>query len=159
MTMFERILRDFVFVDFGSEIRYGSDQICLNEPVRFATVTFRLIDTWLLSGLVDRIRKDEGIPPASPMDEYTEDMCDPDCWYEFFLSLNDQSETRVDASIEAVVCNSPSRDEGKRYTLDLSPEEQELFYCRLDEQCRKYLGKSCEDLLAEARKEMEEDAI
>ena len=67
MTMFERILRDFVFVDFGSEIRYGSDQICLNEPVRFATVTFRLIDTWLLSGLVDRIRKDEGIPPASPI--------------------------------------------------------------------------------------------
>ena len=37
---------------------------------------------------------------------------------------------------------------------DLSEEEQIAIYERLDEQCRKYLGKSCEDLLKDAEKEM-----
>ena len=55
------------------------------------------------------------------------------------------------------VCNSRSPDEGEMYTIDLSPDEQTALYNRLDEQCRKYLGKSCEELLAEARKAMEED--
>ena len=40
------------------------------------------------------------------------------------------------------------------YLIDLSEEEQIAIYERLDEQCRKYLGKSCEDLLKAAEKEM-----
>ena len=34
--------------------------------------------------------------------------------------------------------------------------EQKAVFASLDEQCRKYLGKSCDDLLAESRKQMEE---
>lgn len=157
MAMFEQILRDNIFIDFGSEILYGEDQLYLDYPARFATVGFQLIDTALLSGIVDRIRKDAGFAPMHPVDEYTDAMCDQDGWYDFYIGLNDWDSTRVNTCIEAVVCNTRSADEGELYTIDLSPEEQGYFYCRLDEQCRKYLGKSCEELLAEARKEMETD--
>ena len=157
MTMFERIIREHIFIDFGSEITYDSDQICLNRPVRFATVGFQLIDTALLSELVDRIRKDEGYAPFHPMDEYTDEMCDQDGWYEFYISLNSWDSCRIGTCIEAVVCNSNSPDEGELYTIDLSPEEQGLLFCRLDEECRKHLGKGCEDLIAGAQRELEED--
>lgn len=42
------------------------------------------------------------------------------------------------------------------YTIDLTEEEQEFMYARLDAQCRKYLGKTCEELLAESHRELEE---
>lgn len=84
-------------------------------------------------------------------------MCDQDGWYDFYIGLNDWDKTKVDTCIDAIVCNSNSVDEGECYTIDLTPDEQIALYNRLDEQCRKYLGKSCEDLLAEARKAMEDD--
>ena len=157
MGMFERIIQDQVFIDFGSEILYGDDQMYMDYPTRFATVGFQLMSTSLLSEIVDRIRKDQGFTPLHPMDEYTEEMCDQDGFYDFYIGLNDWDRTKVDTCIEAIVCNSHSVDEGECYTIDLTPEEQTALYNRLDGQCRKYLGKSCEDLLAEARKAMERD--
>ena len=158
MGMFERIINEQIFIDFGAEVMYGSDQMYVDYPVRFATVQFQLMDTALLSELADRIRKDAGFAPFHPMDEYTDEMCDQDGWYDFYIGLNDWDSTRVDTCIEAIVCNSRSADEGELYTIDLSPEEQGHLYCRLDEQCRKYLGKGCEELLAESRKEMEDES-
>ena len=157
MGMFERIINEHIFIDFGSEVMYGTDQMYVDYPVRFATVGFQLMDTVLLSEIVDRIRKDQGYAPFHPMDEYTDEMCDQDGWYSFYISLNEWDSSRVDTFIEAVVCNSCSSDEGEMYTIDLSPEEQGLIFCRLDEQCRQYLGKGCADLLAESKKEMEEE--
>lgn len=63
----------------------------------------------------------------------------------------------MDASLDFVVVNSDSEDNEETYTIDLTEEEQIAIYNRLDEQCRKYEGKSCEELLAEAKKRMEED--
>ena len=157
MSMFEAIVKDNVFIDFGSEVLYDSDQMYLDHPVRFATVGFQLMSTGLLCSLTDRIRKDAGFTPLHPIDEYSDEMCDKDAWYDFYIGLNDWDRTKVDACIEVAVCNSRSLDEGEMYTIDLSPDEQTALYNRLDEQCRKYLGKSCEELLAEARKAMEED--
>lgn len=154
MGMFERIIADNIFIDFGCEIMYGEDQIYLDYPTRFATVQFELMGTSLLCELADRIRKEAGFTPLHPIDEYTEEMCDQDAWYSFYIGLNAWDDTKVDACIEAVVCNSSSADEGEMYTIDLSREEQAAMYNRLDEQCRKYLGKSCEELLAEAGEEM-----
>ena len=157
MGMFERVIQDQVFIDLGSEILYGDDQMYLDYPTRFATVSFQLMSTSLLSEIVDRIRKEQGYAPFHPMDEYTDEMCDQDGFYDFYIGLNDWDRTKVDTCIEAVVCNSFSVDEGECYTIDLTQDEQTALYNRLDEQCRKYLGKSCEDLLAEARKAMEDD--
>jgi hypothetical protein len=64
----------------------------------------------------------------------------------------------MDSCIEFVVVNSDSEDNEQLYTIDLTADEQDALYARLDEQCRKYLDKGCEELLAEARKRMEEDA-
>jgi len=157
MGMFERVIQDQVFIDFGSEILYGDNQMYLDYPTRFATVSFQLMSTSLLSEIVDRIRKEQGFTPMHPMDEYTEEMCDQDGWYDFYIGLNDWDRTKVDTCIDAIVSGSHSVDEGECYTIDLTPDEQTALYNRLDEQCRKYLGKSCEDLLAEARKAMEDD--
>ena len=52
--------------------------------------------------------------------------------------------------------NQTAPDEEERYTIDLTEEEQRTVFSCLDEQCRKYLEKTCDDLLAEAGKQMEE---
>ena len=74
MNLLESVLKDELFIDFGSEILYGSDQMYMDYPIRFATVTFQLMDTALFSRIADRIRLDkhEGLIPMHPMDEYTE---------------------------------------------------------------------------------------
>ena len=156
MGMFEQIIWDHIFIDFGCEVLYGDDQVYLDYPIRFATVGFQLMSTSLLSGIVDRIRKDQGFTPLHPIDEYTDEMCDGDAFYDFFIDLNDCSQTKVGTCIEAAVCNSRSADEGELYTIDLTPEEQIALYNRLDEQCRQYLGKSCAELLSEAKGRMED---
>ena len=53
--------------------------------------------------------------------------------------------------------NSDSEDNEELYTIDLGKDEEIAMYNRLDEQCRQYLGKGCAELLAEAKKRMEED--
>ena len=156
MAMFERIVEDNIFIDFGSEVIYGSDQMYVRWPVRFATVSFGLMGTPLLTSIADRIRKDAGFVPVYPIDEYTDETCDVGAWYEFYIGINDRYGGAVDTAIEAVVCNSRSADEGASYSIGLSEEEQGYIYCRLDEQCRRYLGKGCAELLGEARAQMEE---
>lgn len=46
-------------------------------------------------------------------------------------------------------------DDGKEYYIKLSLEEQKLLYECIDKQFKMELGKSVEDVLAEAEKEME----
>ncbi len=152
--MIDRIVKDHVFIDFSADYIFGDDEINVTYPARFATVGFQLMSTSLLASLVDRVRKEEGFIPFYPVDEYTESMCDSDGWYEFYIGLNAWNETKVDSCIEAVVCNSHSADEGQCYTIDLSHEEQIAMFNCLDEQCRKHLGKSCDELLTEAEARM-----
>lgn len=154
MTLLEGILKDNIFVDFGSEIRYGSDQVCLAYPKCFATVSIQLMATPLLEEIADRIRIADGHRPMYPMDEYTGETCDQDGWYDFYIGLNDLSPEKIDTCIEFMVVNSEADDNGARYTIGLGRDEQAAMYARLDEQCRGYLGKGCEELLEEARKEM-----
>ena len=158
MTLIEGFVKDEVFIDFGAEVMYGDDQCYMDYPCRFPTVGFQLMATNGLSQIADRIRKDQGMKPMHPMDEYTDDTCDNDGWYDFFyVGLNGYAENHMDSCIEFVVVNSDSPDNEQMYTIDLTADEQNALYARLDEQCRKYEGKSCEELLTEARKRMEED--
>ena len=154
MNLIEGFLKDNLFIDFGSEIFYGSDQMNVSCPVRFATVSFQLMSTCGLSQIADRIRKDAGFVPLHPMDEYTDETCDSDGWYDFYISINDLPDCKVDTGIEVIVVNSSSPDNEGSYTIDLDGYEQEHVYARLDEQCRMYLGKSCDDLIKEARAAM-----
>ena len=158
MTLIEGFVKDEVFIDFGAEVTYGDDQCYMDYPCRFPTVGFQLMATNGLSQIADRIRKDQGMKPMHPMDEYTDDTCDNDGWYDFYVGLNGYADNHMDSCIEFVVVNSDSEDNEQLYTIELTADEQNTLYARLDEQCRKYLDKGCEELLAEARKRMEEDA-
>ena len=157
MTLMEGFIRDEIFIDFGTEIMYGDDQAYIDYPVRFPTVGFQLMATSGLSRIADRIRKDRGMRPMHAMDEYTDDTCDNEGWYDFFIGLNGYADNHMDSCIDFVVVNADSEDNEELYTIDLSEEEQAAVYNRLDEQCRKYEGKSCEELLEEARRLMLED--
>lgn len=155
MSLIESFLKDELFIDFGSEILYGEDQIYEDYPCCFATVGFQLMDTAGLSRIADRIRKDQGFKPMHPMDEYTDEMCDADGWYDFYVGLNDWSHSGLDGCIEFIVVSSDSPDNEECYTIELSGQEQEAVYARLNEQCRQYLGKGCADLMEEARAQMD----
>lgn len=157
MTLTEGFVKDEVFIDFGCEIMYGSDQAYISYPCRFPTVEFQLMATNGLSQIADRIRKDAGYKPMHPMDEYTDDTCDNEGWYDFYLGLNSFDDGHIDTCIEFCVVNADSEDNEEMYTIDLTKDEQTALYNRLDEQCRQYLGKGCEELLEEARKEMENE--
>ena len=167
MTLIECIVNENIFIDFEKEIIYGSDQQYVSYPSRFASVSFSLIDTKLLNRLADRIRIRSGFKPLVPAEENAteenhleknpDEMTFPYAWYEFFIGLNDFTESKVDSCICFTVQDVDSPDDGESYTIDLGEDEQKFIYKRLDEQCREHLGKSCEELLAEARRRMEED--
>ena len=154
MTLTEGLIRDQIFLD-GEDYMLGSDQLYVDYPCRFATVTFQLVATFLLSEIADRIRVDEGYKPMHAMDGFTDETCDNEGWYDFWISIEDYGATKVAPCIDFVVVNSDSLDNEETYSIDLTEEEQKLMYERLDGLCRQNYEKSCEELLQEARKEME----
>ena len=156
MNLIEGFVKDEIFVDFGSDITFGSEQQNVDFPSRFPTVEFQLMATYGLSQIADRIRKDAGFKPMHPMDEFTDETCDNDGWYDFYVGINGFSENRMDSSIVFYVVNADSPDNEAQYSIDLTAEEQAAIYTCLDEQFKIYLGKGCEELLAEVGKELEE---
>ena len=157
MTLTEGFVRDEIYIDFGSEVMYGDDQCDNSYPCRFPTAGFQLIATNGLSQIADRIRKDQGFKPMHAMDEYTDDTCDNEGWYDFYIGLNGYAEDHMDNCLEFTVVNADSEDNEELYPIYLTGDERIALYNRLDEQCRQYLGQSCEELLAEAKRLMEED--
>ena len=157
MTLTEGFIRDGIFIDFGSEIMDGDDQCYLDYPCRFPTVGFQLMATNGLVQIADRIRKDAGFKPMHPMDEYTDDTCDNEGWYDFYVGLNGFADNHMDSCIEFVVVNADSEDNEELYTIDLTAEEQAAVFAQLDVQCREHEGKPCEELLEEAERKMRED--
>ncbi|HRS75080.1 MAG TPA: hypothetical protein P5282_09085, partial [Anaerolineaceae bacterium] len=58
--------------------------------------------------------------PMHPLDEYTDDTCDNDGWYDFYVGLNGFADNHMDTCIEFVVVNSDSIDNEEMYTIDLT---------------------------------------
>lgn len=144
-------LRRAVYLDAMEDYQLGDDQACLNYPMRYPTVEFELVDTIELCEIVDTIRKGKGYRPV------LEEGGDTSAWYSMYLGLNGYTSTGLDTSILAIVVNSDSEDNEQPYYLDLSEDEQRAIFKLLDEQCRGHYGKSCADLLEEARQAMEEE--
>ena len=144
-------LRSAIYLDVMEDYQLGDDQACLNYPMRYPTVEFELVDTIELCEIVDTIRKGKGYRPV------LEEGGDTSAWYSMYLGLNGYTSTGLDTSILAIVVNSDSEDNEQPYYLDLSEEEQRAIFKLLDGQCREHYGKSCADLLEEARQAMEED--
>ena len=160
-TLSEAFINTEIFIDFESEPIYGEDQAYICCPERFPTVRFQLMPTVGLIEIVDRLRHKLGFKPMYPIvgvdnggcdDCYD---CDDDCCYDFFISLNGFTDSHLDTCIAAVVADSDSVDNEDMYTIDLTEDEQRLLYKRFDEQCRRSLGKTCEELLKEAEEMMD----
>lgn len=159
MTLIEGFVRDNIIIDFAGDVLYGSDQADITYPRRFATVEFPLCATDGLIQIADRIRKDAGFLPMHAMDEIGENECDNEGWYDFFTGISTFTENRMGGCIEFVVVNANSEDNEQLYAIELSEEEKLTVFNRLDEQCRRHLGKSCEELLQEARSEMHRSGL
>ena len=133
MTLLETMIKDGISIDFSEDPVFGTDEVYESYPCPVATVTFSLMDTDILNRAADRIRVEEGYRPLYPVDGYSEEMCVSEGFYGFTIEINQYTNTHVSSCILF---------------------SQIAIYERLDEQCRKYLGKSCEDLLKDAEKEM-----
>lgn len=147
---------DQIRIDFDTEIMYSSDQTDVHFPASFPTVIFSLRDTDALVSLADKIRTSGGGKPLYPMEGYPEESCDQNGWYNFYIGINDFPAPPVDTSISAYVDSPDCEDNGSYYAIPIPEADMSALYESLDNQCRKHLGKSCADLLAEARMEMEE---
>ena len=159
MTLTEKFISDAIHIDFGGEILYGSDQMFDTTPVRFPTVEFILKATDVLVEIADRIRFEKGYPPVYPRAEGMN--YDTDGFYNFYIGISklpgEGQECRADKCISFVVVNSDSSDNEDMYNIELSESDQEIVLAALDKQCRRHLGKSCDELLAEAESAMQED--
>ena len=159
MTLTEKFISDAIRIDLGGEILYGSDQVFDTNPVRFPTVEFILKATDVLVEIADRIRFEKGYPPVYPRAEGMN--YDTDGFYNFYIGISklpgEGQECRADKCVNFVVVNSDSSDNEDMYSIELSESDQVIVRSVLDRQCRRYLGKSCEELLAEAESAMQED--
>ena len=156
MTLTEDFITQAIHIDFGGEILYGSDQVFDTHPVRFPTVEFILKATDVLTEIADRIRFDKGYPPILPRADGMD--YDHNGFYNFYIGISklpgEGQECRADKCISFVIVNSDFSDNEDMYNIELSESDQQIVLEALDKQCRRHLGKSCEELLTEAEKEM-----
>ena len=145
--MFKDVIRSCVFIDFGEKILLGSDVCFKYYTFRFPTVTFCLMGTDMLDAIIEKKRKLKGY------------MADDTVYYEYYLGINGYTRTKLDTAIYAVVVNTKAGDEGECYDIQLTENEQSEIYAWLDEQCQEHIGKTCDELLEEAKKKMEKEVL
>lgn len=143
-TLTELFMRANIFVDPSNEIDFGWDRDYVDRLITFPTVGLDIWGGEGLDGIVRIMRIEEGHGPV------------PDnASFDYHVGLNAFTKSRVDTVILATVRENQAPYIEREYIITLSEAEQAALYRQLDEQCREILGKSCEDLLAEARKRME----
>jgi len=135
---------------------FGSDQINVDFPCKFPTVSIALEETDTLDKAADAIRVELGYKPMFPphSGELDPDECDDVGWYNFYVGLNGFDDLIVDGCIEAIVQSERAEDNEQSYLIPLTEEERVEIYKVLDEQLKERFGTSCDQLLEEARLEM-----
>ena len=138
-----KITANDIFIDMNdSGFLYSHDQMYNTYPVVFATVTFTLAATDNLYQMADELMRQEN--DGYYTDEEIDDMC-----YDFYISVNDLPDCKIDNGITVF-------DEGGGMLgyIDLTNEEREMVYDCINQQCIDIIGKDCNELLAESKKEM-----
>lgn len=149
MTFGEHISKDYIQLNPDYEFPvFGTDQAFISYPVRFATVTFQLEANDYLCNIADQIREKSGYPSIYDSDG--------DGYYEFYININSFSKSKVDSCIGCYVYCPYFEDDGELYNIDLSEDEQRIVFDALDRQCRQLHGISCDELLEESSKRMED---
>ena len=156
MTLTEKFIREAIQLDSNAEVIYGSDEIFDTYPCRFPTVELQLMATDALVEIADRIRMEKEYKPMHPRDGRIDDV-DSDGWYDFYIGISKlpgDTDVHIDSSINFIVVNSDSDDNEDMYGIELTASEQEFLLEILNQQCRKYEGKTFAELLDEAEREM-----
>jgi len=140
-----------IFLDNDRFIDYGYTDIGEHT---YSTVSIAINGTGTLVKIADAIREDAGYLPYWPTEKNPE-IYDDDCWYNYYIKIDGCFKGKVDRYIEFCVCNSAQDDNECTYYIELTDEEQTAIYERIDQQCREKFEMSCEELLAEAKAELE----
>ena len=130
------------------------DLVSLRSTTMTIGVRFELWDGEPLPEIADDMRIKRGLLPLWDFEE-TGRECDEDSWYEFYIGINDWNEHHIDNAITVICQHGVDMVDYDDLLIPLSGEEQQLIYNSIDRQCRDILGKGCEELLADARKEIE----
>ena len=147
-SLMEHVVRGSVYIDVSSGYELGWDQAYVCYPIVFPTVSFRLMETPVLCQIADSIRMEAGFKPLYDCGEEITG------WYDFRVGINGYTSSGLDTCILFELVNGSAPDIWESYAIDLSEDEQELIYARLNEECVESFGKTCEELLEESRKEM-----
>lgn len=145
MTFTEEALKESIKLSPDNEIpSYGSDQMYVDYPVRFATVVLELDNTDLLVAIAEDIIKKSEFEVSDNMD------------YTFYYGINDLDGGTGDGSI-IVAAENVENGTGETLYIDLTEEESKMMYKRIDTLCRSEFGKNARMLLDEAKAQMEKD--
>ena len=136
-SLIDYFFRENISLCPHNEIFYGVDEAYVSYPCRFATAELEICAGCGLRLIVDSIREELGFEPLD------------DGEYVFYVGLNDYTKIDNCISVFLVGCSSPDNEE--IYTIDLTKEEQEALYKRLDEEAQNVYGMSCEDIMKKAR--------
>ena len=147
-SLMEHVVRGSVYIDVSSGYELGWDQAYVCYPIVFPTVSFRLMETPVLCQIADSIRMEAGFKPLYDGGEEVSG------WYDFHVGINGYTPSGLDTCIIFELVNGDAPDTWESYVIDLSECEQVQIYERLNEECVEGFGKTCEELLEDAKKEM-----
>lgn len=157
MTLTENFIRETIHLYGNAEVMFGSDEMYDTYPCYIPTVEFMLVATDALAEVADRIRMEKGFLPTHPRDGRTDEV-DNDAWYDFYIGIcrlpGENQPCQLDSSITFTVVNSDADDNECMYGIELTADEQSVVLDILNSQCRKYMNKTCDELLNEAEEEM-----
>ena len=121
----------------SDSVKSGYTQVNAVSSALFPTVTFRLKLTPELEKIAEEVDK-----TADGTQEYV-----------FYAGINNYSKSKTDNYLMLLVYQEDGDE--TLHLIELKESAKEVLYERLDEQCRKKLGKSCDKLLKEAKKRIE----
>lgn len=124
-------------------------------------VEFMLMATDALAEVADHIQMEKGYFPTHTRDGRSDEV-DNDAWYDFYIGIRrlpgDNQPCQLDSSTTLIVVNSDADDNEEIYGIELTSNEQSVVLDILNSQYRKYLSKTCDELLNEAKEEMMDTA-
>ena len=132
-----------------------------NDEGRYYTVDFQLDNTLALVDLLDNYRekgdflmdelpaKGKYLPNDPAQDRFLERPP-----YDCRLEINSYPEDRIEVSLRYCTTDPFETDCRVMHEITLEGSQENRILEMLNSQCQQLFGKSCEDLLAEAKKRM-----
>lgn len=149
MNLLEGLVNELIYIDFGGTMVYGTNIAPTRDFTiqKYTTLTFPLMSTRALNLIADRIRVRQN-HKVIYMHDMPIDECDVNGSYQFFITIDNAYDVvHCEPSVDFTVCSEDADDNNHTYHIDLCGYERSIVFKCLDQQCIKYLGKTCKELL------------